>query len=107
MDSAHSTALIKAIHPVQRGRTALYREIQLSGAVVDSYSLANQGAYRIDDETGQLWVVSDKGTPRRAHGSPSRERFVKDSISVRWAIRSSCRGLGVGLVLLESSHTAK
>lgn len=41
------------------------REVQLSGAVVDSYSLANRGAYRIDDETGQLWVVSDKGTPRK------------------------------------------
>jgi hypothetical protein len=23
-----------------------------------------RGAYRIDDNTGQLWVVSDKGTPR-------------------------------------------
>jgi hypothetical protein len=34
------------------------REVRLSGAVVDSYSLANRGAYRIDDETGQLWVVS-------------------------------------------------
>ena len=41
------------------------REVRLSGAVVDSYSLANRGAYRIDDDTGQLWVVSDGGTPRK------------------------------------------
>ena len=41
------------------------REVKLSGAVVDSYSLANRGAYRIDDNTGQLWVVSDGGAPRK------------------------------------------
>ena len=30
------------------------REVQLSGAVVDSYSVASRGAYRLDDDTGQL-----------------------------------------------------
>lgn len=107
MDSAHSTALIKAIHPVQRGRTALYREIQLSGAVVDSYSLANRGAYRIDDETGQLWVVSDKGTPRKGARvtvkGTIREGFNLGSLGDQIKLP----GIGVGLVLLESSHTAK
>ena len=39
------------------------REVKLSGAVVDSYSLVGRGAYRLDDRTGQLWIVSDRGVP--------------------------------------------
>ena len=27
--------------------------------------MVNRGAYRIADDTGQLWVVSDRGTPRK------------------------------------------
>ena len=83
------------------------REVQLSGAVVDSYSLANQGAYRIDDETGQLWVVSDKGTPRKGARvtvkGTIREGFNLGSLGDQIKLP----GIGVGLVLLESSHTAK
>jgi hypothetical protein len=40
------------------------REVRLSGSVVESYSFATRGAYRIDDQSGQLWVVSDRGVPR-------------------------------------------
>ncbi|HEY6507290.1 MAG TPA: hypothetical protein VIY56_04705, partial [Vicinamibacterales bacterium] len=42
------------------------REVKLSGAVVDSYSFLNRGAYRIDDGTGTLWVVSNAGVPRKS-----------------------------------------
>ena len=83
------------------------REVQLSGAVVDSYSLANRGAYRIDDNTGQLWVVSDKGTPRKGARvtvkGTIREGFNLGSLGDQIKLP----GIGVGLVLLESSHTAK
>lgn len=83
------------------------REVQLSGAVVDSYSVANRGAYRIDDETGQLWVVSDKGTPRKGARvtvkGTIREGFNLGSLGDQIKLP----GIGVGLVLMESSHTAK
>ena len=83
------------------------REVQLSGAVVDSYSLANRGAYRIDDSTGQLWVVSDKGTPRKGARvtvkGTIREGFNLGSLGDQIKLP----GIGVGLVLMESSHTAK
>ena len=82
------------------------REVQLSGAVVDSYSLANRGAYRIDDETGQLWVVSDTGAPRTGA-----------RVTVRGTIREGFNlgslgdliklPVGAGLVLVESSHEAR
>ena len=40
--------------------------VQLSGEVIDSYSLADRGAYQIDDGTGRLWVVSEHGVPRKS-----------------------------------------
>jgi hypothetical protein len=84
------------------------REIRLSGAVVDSYSLANRGAYRIDDDTGQLWVVSDKGTPRNGARvtvkGTIREGFNLGSLGDAINLPA---GVGSGLVLVESSHKAK
>jgi hypothetical protein len=84
------------------------REVQLSGAVVDSYSYVNRGAYRIDDGTGQLWVVSDKGVPRTSARvtvkGTIREGFNLGSLGDRIKLP---QGIGSGLVLMESSHKAK
>jgi hypothetical protein len=84
------------------------REVQLSGAVVDSYSFVNRGAYRIDDGTGQLWVVSDKGVPRTSARvtvkGTIREGFNLGSLGGRINVP---QGIGSGLVLMESSHKAK
>jgi hypothetical protein len=84
------------------------REVRLSGAVVDSYSLVDRGAYRIDDGTGQLWVVSDKGVPRTSARvtvtGTIREGFNFGSLGGRLNVPL---GLGSGLVLIESSHKAK
>jgi hypothetical protein len=84
------------------------REVRLSGAVVDSYSLANRGAYRIDDDTGQLWVVSETGTPRKGARvsvkGTIREGFNLGSLGDRINLPA---GVGSGLVLVESSHKAK
>ena len=84
------------------------REVKLSGSVVDSFSLVNRGAYRIDDGTGQLWVVSDKGVPRTSARvtvkGTIREGFNLGSLGGRINIP---QGIGSGLVLMESSHKAK
>jgi len=83
------------------------REVRLSGAVVDSYSFVNRGAYRIDDGTGQLWVVSDKGVPRISARvtvkGRIREGFNLGSLGDRINLPP---GVGSGLVLMESSHKA-
>ena len=83
------------------------RQVQLSGAVVDSYSLAERGVYRIDDDTGQLWVVSDRGTPRKGARvtvkGTLREGFNLGSLGDQIKLP----GVGAGLVLMESSHEAK
>lgn len=84
------------------------RTVQVSGEVVDSFSVANRGAYRIDDGTGELWIVSEVGVPRRtARVSVKgrvREGFNFGSLSDALKLPP---GIAAGLVLLESSHKAK
>lgn len=84
------------------------RDVKLSGEVVDSYSFLNRGAYRIDDGTGQLWVVSDKGVPRKSARvtvkGKVREGFNLSSLGDRINLPM---GIGSGLVLTESSHTSR
>jgi hypothetical protein len=82
------------------------RQVRVTGSVVDSYSFANRGAYRVGDESGQLWVVSDKGVPRKGARvtvqGTVREGFNLGSLGDR----VSLPGIGSGVVLMESSHKA-
>jgi hypothetical protein len=82
--------------------------VQLSGEVVDSYSVANRGAYRIDDGTGQLWIVSDNGVPRKTARvtvkGTVREGFNLGSLAEMLRLPP---GIAAGMVLMESSHKAK
>lgn len=89
---------------------ARYRnqEVTLSGSVVDSYSLVGRGAYRLDDRTGQLWIVSDQGVPRqgarvRVKGTV-RDGFNLGSLGGGLNLPA---GLGSGIVMIESSHRAQ
>jgi hypothetical protein len=82
------------------------RQVRLSGSVVDSYSFASRGAYRLGDDSGQLWVVSDRGVPRKGARvtvqGTIREGFNLGSLGDRMNLP----GIGSGLVLMESSHKA-
>ena len=89
---------------------ARYRNdtVQLSGEVVDSYSVANRGAYQIDDGTGRLWIVSEHGVPRRSARvtvkGEVREGFNFGSLGDLIKLPP---GIAAGLVLMASSHKAK
>jgi hypothetical protein len=84
------------------------REVRVSGLVVESYSVADRGAYRIGDESGELWVVSDRGVPRK-----DARVIVKGTIREGFNLGSLGNlinlpaGLGTGLVLMESSRQAQ
>ena len=82
------------------------REVRVSGSVVNSYSFANRGAYSIGDESGLLWVVSDRGVPRKGARvtvlGTIREGFNLGSLGDRINLPA---GLS-GLVMMESSHKA-
>ena len=83
------------------------REVHVSGSVVDSYSIGNRGAYRIGDDSGTLWVVSDRGVPRKGARvtvqGTIREGLNLGSIGDRISLPAGLPGL----VLMESSHNAK
>ena len=82
------------------------REVRVSGSVVDSYSFANRGAYSLSDESGVLWIVSDRGVPRKGARvtvqGTIREGFNLGSLGDRVNLPA----IGSGLVLMESSHKA-
>ena len=82
------------------------REVRLSGSVVESYSFANRGAYRIDDQSGQLWVVSDRGVPRKGARvtvqGTIREGFNLGTLGEQ----INLPGVGSAVVMMESSHKA-
>jgi hypothetical protein len=84
------------------------REVKLSGAVTDSYSFVGQGAYQLDDNTGKLWIVSNRGVPRRGARvtvkGTVREGFNLGSLGDRVKLPQA---IGGGVVLIESSHKAK
>src|SRR5262249_1118148 len=83
------------------------RDVRVSGSVVDSYSLVDRGVYKIDDRSGQLWVVSDRGVPRKgAHVTVKgtiREGFNLGSLGKRAILPPA---LESGLIMMESSHKA-
>lgn len=80
------------------------KNVQLRGEVIDSYSVIGRGAYRIDDGTGQLWIVSDEGVPRKG-AYVSVKGKVKDGFSLGGLIKLP-KQIESGVVLLESSHKA-
>jgi len=84
------------------------RDVRVSGAVIDSYSIANRGAYKIDDGTGQLWVVSEHGVPgttaRVVVKGRVRTGFNVGLLGARMGLPAELR---TALVLMEASHKAK
>jgi hypothetical protein len=80
----------------------------VSGSVVDSYSFANRGVYKINDESGQLWVMSDRGVPRKGARvvvkGTIRDGFSLGSFGDRVKLPPA---IGSGLLIMESSHKAK
>ena len=40
-------------------------DVWLNGRVVQSASILGRGAFQLDDGTGTVWVISDRGVPRK------------------------------------------
>ena len=84
------------------------KEVTLSGSVVDSYSFVGNGAYQIEDKTGKLWVVSNRGVPRKGAQvsvkGTVREGFSLGSVGDKLKLPPA---VSAGIVLMETSHKAK
>jgi hypothetical protein len=100
-----STSINKILADPSRYRND---DVTVSGSVVDSFSVADRGAYRIEDSSGQLWVVSSKGVPRTgARVSVTgtiRDVYDLGNLGGRVNLPSAVTS---GLVMVESSHRAK
>ena len=82
------------------------REVTVSGEVADSFSVTSRGAYRIKDGSGELWVVSEKGVPRTGAQVKVTGK-IREGFNLGALGGALPKGLGTGLVLVESSHRAK
>lgn len=83
-------------------------EVTINGSVTESVSIADRGAYRVDDRSGQLWVVSTQGVPRKGARvtvkGTIRDAFDLGNLGGRINLPPA---VASGLVMVETSHRAK
>ena len=84
------------------------QDVKVSGRVADSYSLMDRGIYRLEDRTGELWVVSSRGVPRRG-SRVDVKGTVRQGFNLGIFERALPlpRSLSEGVVLVESSHDVR
>jgi hypothetical protein len=74
------------------------KEVNINGAVTDILSIpfVSQGAYKIDDGTGSIWVVTTRGTPAKGN-----------QVSVKGTVRTafSIGTISLGTVVFEDVRT--
>ena len=61
------------------------KEVLVYGTVTNSFGVLGQGAYELSDETGKLWVITQRGVPTKGATVGAVGRFVD---GVRWGGRS-------------------
>ena len=42
-----------------------HKEVGLVGNVTNSFGALNYGAYELSDETGKIWVLTERGVPQK------------------------------------------
>ena len=87
------------------------RSITLKGEVVESYSVAGNGFYRLEDTTGKLWIFSTRGVPRKGAyvqvKGKVKDGFDLTSVADFFTLPEPIRErIESGLLLVESSHKA-
>ena len=82
------------------------RQVQISGEVVDSYSVLGRGAYRVRDDSGQLWVVSDRGVPR--DGARVKVKgTIREPFNLGGLGANLPAGAGGAVMMVEDSHSVR
>lgn len=74
------------------------KDVSVAGTVTDSYGLLNFGVYEIDDGTGKLLVVTQRGIPSRGSKVGAKGRVYTGA---------SYGGRSFGTVLEESGRRAQ
>ena len=83
------------------------REVTVSGTVVSSVSLLGRGAYRVEDDSGALWVVSTAGVPRQGSRVSVKGRIQEGfDASILSGVKLPA-GLSSAMVMIETSHRVR
>jgi len=84
------------------------KEVGIKGEVTESYSVIGHGAYRVDDGTGRLWVVSDKGVPRKGAKIVAKGT-IKDAYNFGdlGSLIKLPEQASSGMVMIEKEHKAQ
>ena len=74
------------------------KTVRVDGTVTNSFGVLSTGAYEIEDETGKIYVISNRGVP--AQGARVRvEGSVFSGVTVA--------GQAIGVAIRESKHTVR
>jgi hypothetical protein len=74
------------------------RDVSIAGTVTDSYGVLDRGAYELDDGTGKIWVVTERGVPSRGAKVGAKGRVYTGF---------NFSGRGLGTVLQENDRRVK
>lgn len=74
------------------------KEVGIAGTVTDAYGVLGKGAYEIDDGTGRIWVVTDRGVPSKGSRVGAKGKVYT---GLSWGGRS------FGTVLQETDRKVK
>ncbi len=75
------------------------KEVGVAGTVTDSYGVPFVGgAYELDDGTGRIWVVTERGTPSRG---------ARVGVKGRVYSGPTIRGRNVGMAVREEDRRVK
>lgn len=80
------------------------KEVSVVGKVTRSFSLLGKGAYEVDDGTGKLWILSEKGVPFQG-ARVAVKGTIRDGFNMGDLIKLP-DVVGSGMVMIESEHKA-
>src|SRR6185503_19778388 len=102
LSACRETTVARLLAEPERWRN---KDVSRKGNVVQSISVLGRGAYKLDDGTGTIWVVSTKGVPREGARVGVRGE-VRDVVDLGTSVPLP-KEVGSGLVLLETEHRAR
>jgi len=78
------------------------REVGVVGVVTESFGIMGRGVYQIDDGTGRLWVVTEKGVPAKGVRVAAKGK-IRQGFQFSSFIKLPLPMMD-GLVMIESGH---
>ena len=93
-----TTTISRILAEPQRYRQ---NDVHLAGNVTESVSLLGQGAYKLDDGTGTIWVVSTHGVPRKGAAVKVKGK-IRDVVDLGTIVKLPEK-VGSGLVMTDAT----